>query len=1121
MRRLPGVTRHSNRVRNVIIALCMLVALLGGLLVAAQALLGGEYLRAAIVARVEAATGKPCALESASIALFPSPRVELNRFHLGQTAATINFARATATLSGAALLGGRIEVPEITVEGLGIMISEGVPVWAAIEGPGNVSSDGSDGPKDLGITIGAVNVPNWRVARLEEVLAEGSLKVQDPLGANASFNGAATLPGLSPGATASVDGAITRGEGAFALSGKAALKDADLAQAAGREEIKSAVLNAELSFTGASPDDIAFTLDGALSASGAAELAGKVSGKAWWKDGTFTANDFTWDSPGLHLVADATRKSDGELAVNVREADAEGDGLSLLLGLGSTDALRVSARKEAKLEVQDLLVGRTPEGQFRWVKGEARLSGIDADGKQGPLADNIKAHCLLEEGTLRIVEASTGGLTISGTLVPAENAGMTFDLKGAGELSSPIIAAALPPSIAKGAKGKLTLKRMSGTWMPGATLPANFAVEGALENGALSLRTGRFNDEITGLAVNFATDGKSVFAKAAADSAAMGALKYDGSLDTATQALKGTATFSLNRLAAAFVPAGGGADIARAMLAAYDGASYAISFVPPVDTKTPGSFTLENQGSPPAKVTAALLLDDKRGTTPGAITARLEVPFAPAAAAFPVPASGEGTALVSFERTAEGRFSGSADLTSATLAVPPYLNKRAGSAVRLDIAGAAGDTWALESLLLDLLGQPVALTPKGEGLVADDLRFDLARLAPLFPEGSEAAGSLSGTLGTAPLATNLRFTGVRVKTPSGIAIDEINGTLAYAPGALRCEGLHVMAYGSDIVLDGAMKDGRWDGTLRGARADLNTLAALRGATSGSGSSAGGRGEGAAAGGLSGQIAASIDEVVYRRAVINGFKAVIRFSPEEFAVEEIACAPYGGSAQGAFVLRTPGGGSTGTASTQIQFRGVDLKLLDDLSTQSEPRGMYGPASGTIDLRFPVTPEGKPQLGVDGEVVISAENGSLGKAGASGKVLAALRTAELAQLQLPSLRDKGLSFQTMNARVTCDSGVLTVQQFDVAESTHTMTATGVVDYPADAIDVTLRIQLLQNVRNVLGAIPLLDRLAEAGGIYLYFTGPASDPKVSAARIRPLQEIRQGGGGLIQGVKGLLGR
>lgn len=1119
--RLPGVTRRSNRLRNVFIAFCAVGIAIVGLVFVAQNFLGPARYRAIVIGQVEAATGLPCTVEDAALSILPSPQLLISGLHAGNDAIKIDIGSITAKINGTALLKGQIEVPELIVDGLEAVLPEeftGFESGGNQDNPAAVTTAASAGP---GAHVISVSVPNWRVRRGDKLVAQGDIHVLDPLGDNAVFNGVAQIPGISPDATAKVDGTIQRGGGNFALEGKATLNNADLAQAAGRDEIKSAVLNAELGFNGTSPDDIAFTLDGALSASGAASLAGKVSGKAWWKDGEFTANDFTWDSPGLHVLADASRKAAGDVAVNVREAEAEKEGLALLLGLASTKNARISARKEAKLAIKDLLVGRAADGQLRWVRGDANLSGLDVDGASGPLVDNLKAKCRLDEGTLHITEATTNGLSVNGDLIPTEKGGITFNLAGSGDFGSPVIAAALPSSIAGGAKGKLTIKRASGTWTPGGALPANLAVEGGLENGTLQLKTDRFNDKISNLAVNFATDGKVVYAKAVADSETMGDLKFDGSHDTATQATQGTVTFSLNRLAAAFVPASSGADVARAMLAAYDGATYNISFKPPTSANDPGEFTLENKAVPPAKVVATLLLDPRNGVTPGAIKANFEVPFAPAAAALPQPATGEGTAAVVFERTAAGRFTGTADLTSTSLSVPPYLNKRAGQAVRLDVAGNAGDTWAMESLTLDLLGQTIALTPKGDGLVAPDLQVDLARLAPLFPEGSEASGGVSGSIGVAPVYANLRLTAVRVKTPSGLAIDEINGGLAYGTGSFRCEALHVMAYGSDFIVDGASNGSQWNGSLKGARADLNTLAAIRGVSSGTSATGSAPGGSGSAAGPSGTVEVALDEVVFRKATVDNFRAQVRFSPEEFVVDQITCAPYGGTANGNFTLNTPGGGTTGTAITHLSFNGVDLKILDDLSTLSDPRGMYGPATGAIDLSFPYSPTGNPALGVDGEVKVTAENGSLGKAGASGKVLAALRTAELAQLQIPSLRDKGLSFETMSTRVICNKGVLTLDHFDVTESTHTMSATGIIDFPSDAIDVTLRIQLLQNVRNVLGAIPLLDRLAEAGGIYIYFTGSALDPKVSAARIRPLQEIRQQGGGLINGVRGLLGR
>ncbi len=1122
MRKLPGLDRGSRRLRYIFVGLALVLLAFLGAWFLIQKFYGMDRYRAMVVQRIESVTGMPCTIDAMSLNFIPHQQILLSGLHIGEGDTTITVAKVAADVSARALLRGQIDVPSVLVEGLEADLPEtftGATHPAEKTTPANDTDNAAR--QSSGARLGAVSIPEWTVKRGGTLYAKGSGRAEDLLGANAKFSADATLPGLSPEAKAAVTGTITRADGKFSLDGNVALQNTDLAKAVHRDDVASAVLNANLAFSGSAPDDIAFTLAGTIAAAaGHADLEGKVSGKAWWKQGEFTANDFTWDSSGLHLLADLSRKANGELAVHIRDSKAEGDGLKLLLGAASSKTAALDARKDATISLKDVLVGREADGSVRWVKGDINVSGIDAmNGKQSLLED-VRAKCHLEEGTLHVLDATASGMRLAGDLSPAGKQAVSFNLAATAELSNPLISDMLPPSIQEGAKGKIEIKRLSGTWRPDGGLPTDLALEGTLADGELNINTDRFNDALRGLVMSFATDGKTIRAKAQANSTHMGSIKFYGTCDATTRATDGSVSFSMNKLAAAFVPSGQGADIAKAMLAAYDGASFDVSFRMPASAKEPGRFTFEHKDDPKLSAQAALLLDDKHGVTTGDISADMHVPFAPAAKAFPIPASGSGDAVLHFERNAGARFTGHADLSNVSLRVDPYLFKREGAPLTLDIDGSAGDNWALEHLTLNVLGESIALTPKDGGLAAEKLQLNLAKLTPLFPDGSEATGTVTGSAAITPPRANLRLATVRVKTPSGIAIDELNGGLEYSPDALGFDHLHIAAYNSDFTLDGAMKGGRFAGEMKGKRADIDLLAGI-GASTKSGAAKNSEQPAAAKKkGLNGELDIALDEVLFRRATFESVKAHALFNPEEFNVEKISCAPYGGNARGELRVQTPGGGAEGRTSIAFDFENVDLKLLDDLSP-AEPRGMYGPATGKVDLDFPTGPNAKPYMDMNGQITASARDGSLGKAGASGKILAALRATELAQLQIPSFRDKGLSFANADADITFKHGVFTINRFELSERTHAMSATGELDFPQDDMDVTIKIQLLEGVRDIIGALPLMDKLSQSGGIYVYITGSPFDPKASAARVRPLKELRETPGNLLHGVRKLFRR
>ena len=249
-------------------------------------------------------------------------------------------------------------------------------------------------------------------------------------------------------------------------------------------------------------------------------------------------------------------------------------------------------------------------------------------------------------------------------------------------------------------------------------------------------------------------------------------------------------------------------------------------------------------------------------------------------------------------------------------------------------------------------------------------------------------------------------------------------------------------------------------------------------------------------------------VYYKRGRFDKVRAKLIADGDLIQLRDFSAVPYSGEIAGAINLRLARGDSPAMVETKLTLNGIDSRILDDISPK-EPRGFKGAISGTIEMTAPVVTNVNPLTGATGSVVISGVKGSLGKAGYATKVLAALRTTEILQLRLPSLKDEGLVYDKLDATIHMQNGFMTIDHFALSGPSLTAAASGQIDWPNDATGIVVDVYPLETLTGIVDFVPVVgaatDPLRKQMGIRFHVTGSTADPKVALAPGQNLDQLK----------------
>ena len=1079
--------------------------------IAVEYVFDAEFYRRLAETRLQEMTGLPAHLASLDIDLLPTPNVDGRGLTLGEGDFRFEVDVFTAGFDVRELLSGGRATGQVRVAQLRVQLPED---------PADVTSRVTDlldalqkraSGEGLPLDLHRVSCDDLQVFQGERLRVHGEGEVRDALGPRPTIGYAVTLPTARGPVAATGTGTLrpSAADGPFLECDGTV--SADAFQLSERLGAVGATLSMHAQVT--HWDDIYAVFDGPVTHPALSD--GSLEGKAWRRDGEYIANDVVLRGAGVEIKGDLTYTPGQPVAVHLPEGRLSGPPLDTLLSAAA--AGKVDAGAEASLAVTDLTFGAGEGAPPRFVSGAATVAGLRlVPGEGWPALAEVGGSFTVAENVVRLSEFGNDRVRVSGTLTPDFGSGQSIvALTGDLQLDQGLLPEDSLPEAVSGLAARIHLERVGGTFTPHGETPVDLEVAGRIDDGHLTVASGRVQDEIDRIAGTFSGDRSGLAVQLSATSAALGKVGVEGALSTEAKTFTGHVDADLARAVRLVQREGTLNPYLKSLFTGYGQSTFEVQAARTDDALT---LRLARAGAPRLDVDITAR-DSVLETVQGAGDVDLAW-FAPA---LPPRVHVTGTAPIAVTLGGDQRFTMDANLNQASIAAGKYLEKKAGDHAQLRVDGRTVEgRWTPEQVTAACLGETVTLDMRPGGFVARDLNLRLPALVQLLPPGATATGTLSGTITSGPFAADLELSGAGFGVSPDVRLDHLDGRVVYRDEVLLVDGLHVLGADSDCTVSAGLEDGRWTGRIRGDKLNLNAMDVMYDSARAL-YEAKGRPQApdaVARHRLTGVVDVDIRSLYYRRGRVDDVTCRWTLEEDRMHFDDLACRVGEGRVTGKAWVRYKTPDAPATVAAQLEARGIDLKAVDDFALR-EPRGMRGTADANLAVRF-ATGSGRPwQHGADGALVFSAENGTYGQLAHGGALLAVLKTTNLFRLKLPQYREQGLSFQSTSGRIDMEAGVATLNDFVLDAGSHAMDGEARVDYPADTLEGEMRFYILESVTGLLDRVPGLGgavgALKERSGLRIAIRGTPEKPafgKPEETRFETRPIVRGSQGALREG-------
>ncbi len=602
-------------------------------------------------------------------------------------------------------------------------------------------------------------------------------------------------------------------------------------------------------------------------------------------------------------------------------------------------------------------------------------------------------------------------------------------------------------------------------------------MEATLEDGKLDLKTGAHELRIALVTGEFRTDSEGVHTTLRAASPDIGPLSVVGRYAPEERNWLGRVTADLPQVVAGLLPPETVPQALGPVLTKYGDSTFWTELDLPTDENDEIAIHLRREGAPALEGRLSLVPNALGSMRLGGIEVESKVPLEGLGEEVFSGVSATGEGRITFARDpALARFDFEADLTQASIKAGDFIEKKQGGRFAVRILGDAGDTWATREIRIDLLEETVAIV-----LTEDDgarVQFDLKmeRLAGLLPEGSTTHGAITGEFAGTPKEGRLTLDGVGFAIDSERQVRSISGTVEIVDDDVAVRNVSVAGVNSECVLAATRRDGRWNGSLEGAALDLDWVRVL----AGSAASFTSHGEESTPGDslwdnpILGEFYVHLDKMYYRRGEMDAVTVRVIAGPDAIRIQDIYLIPYTGKLTGTIDI-VPGGDADALVRAELEIDEIDGRIFDEIFFD-EPSQAHRTVSGTVSFAAPFGTPKAMIAAADGRAVWTATEGSLGKLGFATQLLTALKTVEVINLKVPSLRDKGLTYNTFVGEVQIDSGVMTLKNVLLDGGAYELEAAGQIDFAQEETDVKVRVHVLESVSNIIEIVPVVGEITK---------------------------------------------
>ncbi len=876
----------------------------------------------------------------------------------------------------------------------------------------------------------------------------------------------------------------------------------------GIADMPAALVDFQIDLGEAPLDSITAELTGSVYAASEPALDGTFSAAVHYAENTLTMSDMIWNAPGVRLQARLTRTADGVVFVTAPVVDIYDQALDDLIAVVDSDELVLAADADAHLSGTDLALTWAPDADVRVTGGRVVFSGIGASLNSGEvLTHALKGDLDIRDNVIYIRELKDRDLNITGTVTPdAKEQTVALDLQGTVALSGELLRFLGQGEEIEDISGLLELDRITGTFGASSGVPDDLIISGKLSGGLLVFLPDTEFPPLDDLEARFTTDKHSIYTIITGRTPKSGVAEIEGAYTFADHTWDGTATFDVHAWVAPFIASEKIRGTYGPMLAEFGSPTVQVRAELPYAASSRITLGLCVEGTP--GLSGEVMFDrasDGRWAL-GDVTAKATLPLDNLDSIVFAEVTGSGAAQMEFtHRFDEGRFRLDANLTACMLTAGEHIEKRAGDEFTAALMGDSRDAWTLDTLDVDCLGKTVTCEFEDGRLRIPQTTVGLASWQGLLPDDATATGYVTGTFDGATKEWALSLDGAGLAINSELAVDSVTGSISIQDGTFTCRELHVLGAQSDFVLTAGMVEKGWEGSLRGSKIDLNALRefqraykAFRYPETDDDTSADGMPEEASPGAqywdkpFIGTFDVTLDRLYLGRGSVSNVRAVVQAEPDAIRFSNLRVQPDAGSMTGQAAI-LPNDSGTSDLALNLTLDRFNAQVLDDMFYE-ETRGLNGSVSGQLEFQGPMGGMHAMMAAGNGRATFTATKGSFGKMGFATKLLTALKTVNLINLRLPSLKDKGLTYRTFEGTAVMKDGVLRLQNMLLEDTSYAMEMGGTLDYARDATDFLVFVRVLESVTNLASKIPGLKQVAEMTtkrvGVNVRFSGSPWD-------------------------------
>jgi hypothetical protein len=644
--------------------------------------------------RVESAlaqyTGLPVAIGSLELAWHPVPCLSVHDVSIGEG----DFHAATARLdifpSWLSLLRWRWEIDRIALAKPALTLpatrEEGESQWRSLFEHFRAAQGESTGPTGAPL-------------RIDEILADGaSLRFgqDDPhpirtsvtasgIGGEAiDFTLEAEMPTTGAHATGSLRMPTKEGG---EVAGELEIHGVQPQAFTALPEIAHCDWQAEAHLSGTFGGELALALDGSFEPIAKRALSGTFTGHAKISATGKTRAELEVSGEGLAMSATARLFAGDRSRVRVKSLSARDQALASLLAAIARDPIDLSAAKDAALELRDFQIALA--GAPRIISGVLEAHGLELSLRGKPIARGLKLDVRADEGGIRIAELRGGPVDLRGAITPADEAHRAaLDLTGTIALDDALVHALGAPEAVREAHGAIAIEELR-VELPGAA-PAGvaYAARAQLAGGAFQIESDAISETISALELQLAGDAAALRVDAHAQGAALGPVSANAAIDPASGAVRGTLSLAL--ASGDFLRDPGSRAHLTPVLRAWSGAPLAFEVQSEAGPPALQRIRLERADAP--RLTAALVLrSDPPEDKLRDLDVSADLPADLVHGFLPQQWQTTGAGSLRARRSEGGAgFFVEADLAGLGVAVGPYLDKKAGEALKVRVEGEVG-----------------------------------------------------------------------------------------------------------------------------------------------------------------------------------------------------------------------------------------------------------------------------------------------------------------------------------------------------------------------------------------------------------------------------------------------